>query len=424
MTERNGHRLDTNYEWKAVTLLALGFGLVGLDRFMIIPMFPALVRDLGLNYQDLGHITGALSITWGLSAILMGRIADKIGPRKVVAGALVVFSLLAGFHGLAAGIGSLVLIRALMGVFEGAYTPAAIVATLEASAPQRQGRNLGIQQAAMPLFGLAIAPILITQLLQVVEWRTIFFFLAVPGLVLAFLLLRVIRDPAPSQLKVHTSVESTGTGSWREVFRYRNIPLNIVGMFCWLTCLIVTSAMLPSYLIDYLHLELPQMGFVLSAIGFGAALGTVVMPAISDRLGRKPVMIFSVLGAMVFLGLLINVGAVPTLLFGALFGTCFFNFSMICLTVGPLSAESVPPQLMTTASGMVVGIGEVFGGGVAPIIAGYVAQNLGIQYILYLAMSGLMLGFFVILALKETAPRKVASRSGNEVEILAVENDI
>ncbi|RKE76993.1 MFS transporter [Rhizobium sp. AG855] len=408
MLNESGRVPDTRYEWKAVTLLSLGFGLVGLDRFMVIPMFPALVKDLGLNYQDLGHITGALAITWGVSAILMGRITDKIGPRKVVAGALVIFSLLAGFHGLAAGIGSLILIRALMGVFEGAYTPAAIVATLEASAPQRHGRNLGIQQAALPLFGLAVAPILITQLLQIIEWRTIFFLLAIPGLIIAFLLFRVLRDPVVSEIKVHTSVEPVGSGRWQEIFRYRNIPLNIANMFCWLTCLIVTSAMFPSYLIDYIHLDMLQMGFVLSAIGFGAAAGTIVMPTLSDRLGRKPVMLVSVIGAIVFLIGLINVGADPTLLFVMLFGTCFFNFSMICLTVGPLSAESVPPQLMTTASGMVVGIGEIFGGGIAPIVAGYVAQHFGIQYTLYLALGGLALGFFVILALKETAPRKLA----------------
>lgn len=422
MSDESGRCPDTRYEWKAVTLLSLGFGLVGLDRFMVIPMFPALVKDLGLNYQDLGHITGALAITWGISAILMGRITDKIGPRKVVAGALVIFSLLAGFHGLAAGIGSLILIRALMGIFEGAYTPAAIVATLEASAPKRHGRNLGIQQAALPLFGLAIAPILITQLLQVVDWRTIFFFMAAPGLLIAFLLFQILRDRSPSELGDHTTVKSAGTGNWRDIFKYRNIPLNIVGMFCWLTCLIVTSAMLPNYLIDYLHLDVTQMGFVLSAIGFGAALGTVVMPAISDRLGRKVVMVISVLGAMSFLIGLINVGANPTLLFIALFGTCFFNFSMICLTVGPLSAEAVPPQLMTTASGMVIGIGEIFGGGVAPIIGGYVAQNFGIQYTLYLALGALVLGFFAILALKETAPRRTAAAVQTTADGLPAKN--
>lgn len=35
---------DTRYEWKAVVLLAIGFGLVGIDRFMIMPLFPVPAR--------------------------------------------------------------------------------------------------------------------------------------------------------------------------------------------------------------------------------------------------------------------------------------------------------------------------------------------------------------------------------------------
>jgi hypothetical protein len=41
---------DRSYEWKAVTLLCLGFGLVGIDRFMILPLFPVIGKDLHLDY--------------------------------------------------------------------------------------------------------------------------------------------------------------------------------------------------------------------------------------------------------------------------------------------------------------------------------------------------------------------------------------
>ena len=54
MTKTPSSSWDVNYEWKAVALLSLGFGLVGLDRFMILPMFPVIMKDLELNYQDVG----------------------------------------------------------------------------------------------------------------------------------------------------------------------------------------------------------------------------------------------------------------------------------------------------------------------------------------------------------------------------------
>jgi hypothetical protein len=52
---------DTAYEWKAVALLGLGFGLVGLDRWIIAPLFPFIAADLGLPEGEIG-VGGRLSI--------------------------------------------------------------------------------------------------------------------------------------------------------------------------------------------------------------------------------------------------------------------------------------------------------------------------------------------------------------------------
>jgi MFS family permease len=402
-------RWDIGYEWKAVTLLCLGFGLVGIDRFMIMPLFPVIARDLHLDYQDLGHITGVLAIAWGIAAIFMGNLSDRLGFRRIIIPAIVVFSLLAGLSGVATGVLSLMLIRAVMGLAEGAYTPASIVATIDASKPVRQGLNVGIQQTALPLFGLGIAPILVTQMLKVMPWHWIFAMVSIPGLLVAYLLHRTLRNPTPSTAAVHTSTHDASTHKWSDVFKYRNIPLNMIGMLCWLTNLVVLSALLPSYLIDFLHLSLEQMGLVLSAIGFGGTLGTLIMPGLSDRFGRKPIMIVSVLGAAAGLHVLMRTGAEPYQLFFSLFATLFFVFSLICLTVGPISAESVPATLMSTAAGIVIGTGEIFGGGIAPVIAGYVAQNFGIQYIMHLAAIALAIGLVVAVSLKETAPAKLGA---------------
>lgn len=78
---------------------------------------------------------------------------------------------------------------------------------------------------------------------------------------------------------------------------------------------------------------------------------------------------------------------------------------MIALTVGPISAESVPATLMSTASGLVIGLGEFFGGGIAPAIAGYVAKHLGIQYSMYVAIAALLIGLLVVCFLEETRRR-------------------
>ena len=59
----------------------LGFGLVGIDRYLITPLFPIIANDLHLGYGDIGTIAGALAIAWSIAALLMGNLSDRIGRR-------------------------------------------------------------------------------------------------------------------------------------------------------------------------------------------------------------------------------------------------------------------------------------------------------------------------------------------------------
>src|SRR5215510_3662024 len=136
-SESNGSA--TWYEWKAVTLLGLGFGLVGLDRWIIAPLFPFMLADLGLNLQDQGTIIGTLGLAWGVFAVFSGRLSDAIGHRKVLIPAVFLFSLLSGISGLATGFASLFAIRLMMGVIDGSYCPTSFTATAAASRPTRRG---------------------------------------------------------------------------------------------------------------------------------------------------------------------------------------------------------------------------------------------------------------------------------------------
>ena len=167
--------------WGVILLLALGFGLVGIDRFMISTMFPVIARDLKLDYRGIGVIVGALSIAWGLSALFMGQWADRLGRRRLLIGSMIAFSLLTGVSGLATGLIGLVVARVLMGLADGAYTPACLATTIGNAEPQHHGRGSGLQQMAGALLGLGLAPMMIASLLHVVDWRWIFASMALPG---------------------------------------------------------------------------------------------------------------------------------------------------------------------------------------------------------------------------------------------------
>jgi MFS family permease len=408
-------KVDTSYEWKVVTLLGLGFGLVGLDRWIIAPMFPFIMKDLHLGYQDLGNIIGILGICWGVFAIVMGGVSDKIGYRKVLIPAIVLFSLLSGLSGIATGLMSLVIIRAIMGITEGSFCPTSFAATADASEPKRRGLNQGLQQSTFALFGLGFGPIVATQLLQIVpSWRWVFFIVAIPGFILAALMYLVIRDPAHLSAPVGSAKR---TGRWHEIFKSRNIVLCMAALLCAMTGVFVLSAMLPNYLIDYLHLTAAQMGFVMSALGFGGFVGQFGIPGLSDIFGRRVMAVSGFLGAALLLRVFIGTGSNPAMLFALLFVITFFCLGLVALITGPIATESAPVGLISSAIGIVVGAGEIFGGGIAPSIAGFIAQHYGIQNILYLALTGITLGVVVCLFLKETAPRKTRGYTEKEVAI-------
>ena len=400
-------RWDVAYEWKAVALLAVSFGLVGLDRMVLAPLFPFMMKDLHLNYQDLGNLVGILGVFWGISAFLMGGLSDRLGRRKVLVPAIVLFSLLSGLSGFATGLVSLLLIRSVMGMAEGAVASTGVAICTEASYPPRRGINQGVFQCAFALLGGALAPVLATQMLTFTTWRNVFLIVGVPGLIVAVLVALTIREPA--SIAAHKAPGFVKP-PFKDMFKHRNVGLGMITLVCAMTGVFVMGAMIPTYLLDYLKLTPQQMGFVASAAGFGGFLGQFSLPAISDLIGRKMAVLGAFVLAAVFLWAFAHTGASSLpLLFCLLFGASMFNFGALAVIAGPLAAEAAPIGLISSVAGLVIGAGEIFGGGVAPSIAGAIAQNYGLQYILYFALGGQVLGLLLAFFLKETAPRKTSA---------------
>jgi len=415
-TGANPSAWDSSYEWKAVLIMSAAFGLVGLDRFILPPLFPSMMGDLGLNYQDLGNLVGALGVAWGCSAIVLGTLSDRIGRRAVLVPAVVLFSLLSALSGMATGLVSLLVIRAVMGVAEGAVAPTGVAVAVEASHPRRRGMNNGIFQCTISLFGNGIGPILATQLLLITTWRRVFLIVGIPGLIVAAIMAFIVREP--STVRSSGGSAASQRAPFWSMFRHRNVPLAMITLLCAMTGVFVLSAVMPNYLVDYLKLSQQQMGVVTSAIGFGGALGQFGILTLSDYIGRRSATLLSFIVAAVFLWLFIHTGANLPVLFVLLWIAAMCNFGALAILAGPVPAEAAPLGLVASAAGLVIGAGEIFGGGVAPSIAGAVAQHFGIQYTLYLALGGQILGLALTLLLRETAPRKSRSASRGAVSEL------
>jgi MFS family permease len=396
---------DRRYEITAVTLLSIGFALVGLDRWIIAPLLPSIMKDLHLNYQDAGNIIGVLALSWGVFAVLMGRLSDTVGRRRILIPSLIIFSLMSCISGLATGLLPLLLARGVMGATEGAFLPACTAATAEASSERRRGFNQGIQLSTFAWVGLGFGPLIATGLLDVFpSWRWVFCIVGVPGLLTAIAMIWVIREPPHLQERA----AHRQPVRWGEMFHSRNVPLAMALILCAMGCVFVLSGMLPSYLSDYVHLPAAQSAGVLSAIGFGGGIGQFAFAALSDHLGRKPVAFLCFSGGLVFLIWFSRIGLDATALFWTLFGCAGFVFGILAIMTGPVPTEAVSRSLTASAIGIVSGAGEIFGGGIAPSAAGWVAQHFGIDKVLRVSMVGLLLGLALSLLLRETAPRRMA----------------
>ena len=404
-TDHRGGSWDTSYEVKIILILSIAFGLVGLDRFILPVLFPSMMGELNLTYADLGNLVGILAIAWGVAAFAMGYMSDRLGRRKVLVPAVVLFSLLSALSGVATGLLSLLIIRAVMGLAEGPVASTGVAVAVEASHPKRRGLNNGVFQCMISLFGLALGPLIATQLLAVTSWRNVFMIVGIPGLIVAVAMWFIVREPAKV---ITTGGTPAPRPSFGDLFAHRNVPLAMVTLMCAMTGIFVQAAMMPNYLTDYLKLSTADMGYVTSAIGFGGCLGQFGLPAISDIIGRKPATLLSFLVSAIFLYLFAQADASSLgTLFGLLFVAALFNFAALAILAGPVAAEAAPLGMVASVAGLVIGAGEIFGGGIAPAIAGRIAQSSGIQNTLMFAIAGQLLGLVLALLLKETAPRKV-----------------
>src|SRR6185503_19321874 len=188
---------DRGYELRVVLLLGLAFGFAFFDRQALTYLGPFVQEDLKLSNEQLGWANSGLSATWALGAFLVGRWSDSIGLRKpFLIGALVLFSACSVLSGFAWSFGTLLATRIVMGLAEGPFLPICLAIIATASAYDRRGLNSGLVQNTFgSVIGNALAPFVLVRIAVAYGWQDAFFIAGIPGLILAFLIWRFIKEP-------------------------------------------------------------------------------------------------------------------------------------------------------------------------------------------------------------------------------------
>ncbi|MFC8342195.1 MFS transporter [Streptomyces sp. NPDC057280] len=409
------------YEYRLLLILFLAFGFVFFDRQALPFLAPYIAEDFHLSNTELGTLSGVLALTWALSGLVAGRLSDKLGKRKpILIAAVVLFSCFSAAGGLMTGFLGLLVARALMGVAEGAVLPLAQSLMVEASRESRRGLNMGLLQGSSAgLMGGVLAPLAVVWIAEFHGWRTALLLTIVPGLLLAVWIAKSVREVPPgdpAQIAAAEVIPETTAGpklSVREVLGHRNIVLCMAAACCYLTWFIVIVTFTPSYLLTVKDFSPSTMSGVMTCLGVGWVLWGFLTPAVSDRIGRKPTMIaFSATAALCPLALVyvndpVVLGLVVVLTYTGL--GCFTLF------MATIPAETVPRGALATALGLVMGVGELAGGFLAPVIAGRASDVWGLQTAMFISAGGAVVVVLLSLGLRETAPqvlRRRAERTG------------
>jgi len=143
------------YSWYALGLLALINLLNYIDRNVIYALFEPIKHDLALTDSQLGWLGSAYIFVFSVSALPFGVLSDLRSRRAVIAGGVTVWSAFTFLSGLVNSFGQLFTCRAVVGVGEAAYGPAA--ASLVADYFPARGRAvaMGILSSGIALGGVS-----------------------------------------------------------------------------------------------------------------------------------------------------------------------------------------------------------------------------------------------------------------------------
>jgi len=387
-------------------VLTLANGVVGFDRQTVAFLAPYIVEEMGLTNAQIGLTAGALSLAIAISSFFGSQIADRSGrSRAMLIGCTLLFSLLSGVSGLATTFIFLLAARFALGLAEGPIVPISQAMILKNSSPERRGLNMGFMQM-VGAFGIAgfLGPVVATQLAEAHGWRTAMFLSILPGLVVAAMMLFMIKPDVKRPAGSVPEHRGSLFASFGQLLRIRNMQVSLAVAGLITAWLVLQSTFLVLFLTEIKGLAPTTAGWVIGMGGWAGLIGGISLPLLSDRIGRKPVMVFGALAGICGpIALLMLPGDPVLLAISVLLGWLPLGIApLYCATV---PTESVSPAQATTAVGLAMGCAELFGGVILPPIAGRAADVFGLQAIFYICIGLALVASLAALFLKETAPR-------------------
>lgn len=377
----------------ALTLLVLG-GLVSyIDRATLSIGSPLIRHDLHLSVADMGVLLSAFLWAYALAQLPIGVLVDRLGPRRLLAAGIVVWSAAQAVAGTAVSLGEFVAARVVLGLGEAPQFPSGIRVVRDWFALRARGTATGVINCSSTL-GTAIAGPLLTGLMLDLGWRWMFAVMAIAGMVVAALWYLLYREPTDVAL---TADERTYLGNgdtpiartrisfadWRRLLGHRTTWGMITGFFGVVYLTWVYTAWLPTYLESQRHLSIKTTGFVTAIPFIAGVAGALCGGWLTDQLagrGLSPInsrrypLAVSLLGMA---GCTVAAALVPTTSAALTFISCAMFLGCVASSASWAMVPIAAPSHTTASLGAIHNFGGYLGGALAPMITGFVVQNSG-----------------------------------------------
>jgi MFS family permease len=415
-SKRLRQRDKASYKWLIVAMLWLVCFFNYADRQAIFSVFPLIKQQLNLSDLQLGVVGASFMWMYAIFGPFAGWLCDRL-PRKIlVLSALIFWSFVTAATALTHTYTQLVLCRALGGLGEAFYFPAAMSLISDYHSSGTRSRAMSLHQSAV--YAGTIAGGAVSGLVgQYYGWRSSFTLFGVAGILLGLLLWAFLKEPTRG-MSEPTPIASQPSGNvlvgFREVLRNPMVLLLATVFIGANFVAVVFLTWMPTFLYQKFHMSLSMAGLNATAyLQIASVLGVLSGGLLADTLvkkmygGRLLTQSLGLLCGIPFLFLTGWTTSVPWLIL-AMIGFGYFK-GIYDANIFASLYDVVPVARRGAAAGILNSLGWL-GGGFAPIAIAVAAQRYGMSACIS-ATAGiyLFIGLLMFWGARRLAPSNLSS---------------
>lgn len=374
---------SANYTKYVLGVLVVVYVFNFIDRQILAILAPAIKGELGLSDTEIGALSGvAFGIFYATLGIPIARLADRHSRVSIISICLVIWSLMTALSGLAANFWQLLVARIGVGIGEAGGSPPSHSLLADYFAPDKRATALGVYALGIPV-GILFGNLAGGWINEFFGWRSAFFVVGVPGLILALVLKFTVKEPPRgySEGRTPTQQNVPFIDVVKTMWGFRSFRHMSLGAATQAFVGYGSIAWMPSFLMRTHDMSSGEVGTALGLIiGIFGGLGTFLGGYLGDRLGKQGIhwyMLVPAIGFLITVPFGFAVFAVDSLLLALIFYTV--PAFLVNMYTGPtfgMTQSLAPLAMRAAASALLLFIINIIGLVLGPTTVGIISDVL------------------------------------------------